>query len=185
LKICSYLHIFEHKLSSMENTLIIKPILNDRCDEIIDLILSIQQKEFNLTITINQQPDLLDIETNYHQDGGHFWGAFVGDELVGTIALINCGHNSGCIRKMFVKPEYRGREWGTAQQLLNTLLAFCEQKQITHLYLGTVHQLKAAHRFYERNGFTAIEKAELPTYFPLMLTDNMFFQLHVNQPAAV
>ncbi|CAM4092031.1 Acetyltransferase (GNAT) family protein [Pedobacter westerhofensis] len=167
----------------MKNTLNIKPIFNDHCDQIIDLILSIQQKEFNLTITINQQLDLLDIETNYHQGGGNFWGAFLGDELVGTIALINSGHQSGCIRKMFVKKEYRGKELGTAQLLLNTLLQFCHEKEIMHIYLGTVHQLKAAHRFYERNGFTPITVSELPPYFPLMLTDNMFYQIHQDQSA--
>jgi GNAT superfamily N-acetyltransferase len=169
----------------MENTLQIRPVFNDHCDQIIDLILSIQQQEFKLSITINQQPDLLDIETNYHQSGGNFWAAFLGDELIGTIALINCGHNAGCIRKMFVKQEYRGREWGTAQQLLNTLLQYAKGKEITHLMLGTVHQLKAAHRFYERNGFTPVDKTDLPTYFPLMLTDNLFYQLYTNKPSAV
>jgi len=169
----------------MENQLTIRPIYNEHCEEIIDLILSIQQKEFNLTITINEQPDLLDIETNYHHGGGNFWGAFFGDELAGTIALINCGHNSGCIRKMFVKKEYRGRELGTAQHLLNTLLQYGDEKEISHIYLGTVHQLKAAHRFYQRNGFTPIDRAELPSYFPLMLTDNMFFQLHLEKQTAL
>ena len=112
----------------MENTLAIKPIYNDHCNQIVDLILTIQQKEFGLPITINQQLDLLDVETNYHKGGGNFWGAFMGDELVGTIALKNCGHNSGCIRKMFVKSEYRGKELGIAQQLLNTLMLYCSEK---------------------------------------------------------
>ena len=163
----------------MENTLTIKPIFNTYCDQVIDIIRTIQQGEFSLTITIDQQPDLQDLETNYHQDGGNFWGAFWGDELVGTIALINCGHNTGCIRKMFVKKEYRGKEFGTAQQLLEVLLQYSRDKGIMHLYLGTVHQLKAAHRFYERNGFSAIDVTDLPTYFPLMKTDNMFYQLHL------
>jgi GNAT superfamily N-acetyltransferase len=169
----------------MENTLAIKPIYNDYCEQIIDLILSIQQKEFGLTITINQQLDLLDVDANYHRAGGNFWGAFMGDELIGTIALIDCGHNSGCIRKMFVKKEYRGKELGTAQQLLNTLLQYSSAKEITHIYLGTVHQLKAAHRFYERNSFTPIALADLPPYFPLMPTDNMFYQLHLDKPIAL
>jgi GNAT superfamily N-acetyltransferase len=169
----------------MENSVIIKPIYNDYCDQIIDLILSIQEKEFGLTITINQQLDLLDVEANYHEGGGNFWGAFVGDELIGTIAFINCGHHSACIRKMFVKKEYRGKELGTAQQLLNTLLQYCNEKEIIAIYLGTVHQLKAAHRFYERNGFTPIVVADLPAYFPLMLTDNMFYQLHLDKQAAL
>jgi GNAT superfamily N-acetyltransferase len=165
----------------MSNTLAIRPIYNDYCKQITDIILTIQQVEFSLPITIDQQPDLRDIETNYHQGGGNFWGAFLGDELIGTIALINCGNDTGCIRKMFVKKEYRGRELGTAQQLLNTLLEYCRDKQIAHIYLGTVHQLKAAHRFYERNGFSFIGVDELPTYFPRMATDNMFYQLHLTK----
>jgi|SRR6187402_299803 len=165
----------------MEATLTIRPIHNEYCEQIIDIILSIQQKEFGLPITIDQQPDLRDIDTNYHAGGGNFWGAFVGDELVGTIALINTGHNAGCIRKMFVKKEYRGKEWGTAQKLLDVLLQFCRDIQITDVQLGTVEQLKAAHRFYERNGFKQIAMNELPSYFPLMLTDNMFYQLHLDK----
>jgi GNAT superfamily N-acetyltransferase len=165
----------------MTTTLTIRPIHNEYCEQIIDLVLSIQQKEFGLTITIDQQPDLRDIDTNYHADGGNFWGAFVGEELVGTIALINTGHNAGCIRKMFVKTNYRGKEWGTAQRLLNVLLQFCRDKQITDVQLGTVEALKAAHRFYERNGFERIAKEDLPSYFPLMLTDTMFYQLHLSK----
>jgi GNAT superfamily N-acetyltransferase len=165
----------------MATTLIIRPIHNEYCEQVIDLILSIQQKEFGLTITIKQQPDLLDIDANYHAGGGNFWGAFVDEELVGTIALINTGHNAGCIRKMFVKTDYRGKEWGTAQKLLDVLLQFCRDKQITDVQLGTVEQLKAAHRFYERNGFEQIAKEDLPSYFPLMLTDTMFYQLHLTK----
>ena len=165
----------------MENTLTIKPIYNDYCSQIIDIILNIQQVEFGLSITIEHQPDLLDIETNYHQGGGNFWGAFLGDELIGTIALINCGHHTGCIRKMFVKQAYRGKEFGTAQQLLEVLLQYCRDKHIPDIYLGTVHQLKAAHRFYERNGFSSISINELPAHFPLMKTDNMFYQLHLTK----
>ncbi|HTH83752.1 MAG TPA: GNAT family N-acetyltransferase [Mucilaginibacter sp.] len=161
--------------------IVFKPIHNEYCDEVIDLILTIQQKEFNLTITIDAQPDLRDINTNYHQGGGNFWGAFVGDELVGTIALINSGRHMGTIRKMFVKKEYRGKELGIAQQLLEILLQYCRDKGLSDVYLGTVHQLKAAHRFYERNGFTPIAVHELPAYFPRMLTDNMFYYLHLNK----
>lgn len=158
----------------------IRMIDNQFCQQVIDIILPIQQIEFNVPITIEDQPDLHDIETNYHQTGGGFWGAMVDGELVGTIALIATGHQAGAIRKMFVKKDFRGKELGLAQQLLNQLIAYCKANQITDLYLGTVDKLAAAIRFYERNNFKQIKKTDLPSYFPVMNADNVFYHLHLN-----
>ncbi|TDQ11699.1 GNAT family N-acetyltransferase [Pedobacter metabolipauper] len=160
--------------------LTIAPIFNDDCKPAIDLILPIQQIEFNVPVTIEDQPDLLDIEANYHQAGGNFWGAKINNELVGTIALLNTGHNAGALRKMFVKKEFRGKEYGIAQQLLETLITYCREKNINDIYLGTVDMLKAAHRFYEKNSFNHIEATDLPSYFPRMMADNKFYHLHLN-----
>jgi len=159
----------------MNNNYIIQPIYNNYTNEIIELITHIQQHEFNIPITVHDQTDLLDIEANYHAGGGVFWGAFNGQELVATIALIDIGHNAGTIRKMFIKDGHRGT--GLAQQLLNTLLDYSRQKQITDLYLGTSAVLKAAHRFYERNGFVLTAINEFPSYFPRMAVDTMFYHL--------
>jgi GNAT superfamily N-acetyltransferase len=164
----------------MEDTITIRPIFNEYCRQIIDIILPIQQIEFNVPVTLEAQPDLLDIEHFYHKSGGCFWGAFMGEELIGTIALINTGHNAGALRKMFVKKEYRGKDLGVAQKLLEILLQFCRDKQITDVYLGTVEMLKAAHRFYERNGFVLTDIKEFPSYFPRMMADNMFYHLHLS-----
>jgi GNAT superfamily N-acetyltransferase len=95
------------------------------CQQIMDLILPIQQIEFNVPVTREAQPDLLDIDTHYSATGGGFWGAFDQDRLVGTIALIATGHHAGALRKMFVQKEYRGKEWGIAQSLLLTLEEHC------------------------------------------------------------
>jgi len=159
----------------MSSNYIIKPIYNNYTDEIIDLITHIQQQEFNIPVTLSDQPDLLDIEKNYHSSGGNFWGAFDGDELVGSIALINIGYNAGTIRKMFIKYGHRGT--GLAQQLLDTLIDYALKKGITDLYLGTSAVLKAAHKFYERNGFILTDINRFPTYFPRMAVDTLFYHL--------
>ncbi|HEX9512187.1 MAG TPA: GNAT family N-acetyltransferase [Puia sp.] len=158
---------------------LIEPLSNDYCTRIAGLILPIQQIEFNVPVTIEDQPDLMDIETNYHRTGGGFWGAKVGGELVGTIGLIAIGHHAGTIRKMFVRKEFRGKELRIAQRLLDVLIDHCRSCEITDLYLGTVHWLHAAIRFYERNGFVRIEKAELPGSFPIMPVDNTFYHFHL------
>lgn len=164
----------------MENSIILEPIHNDYTEDIVNLILPIQQKEFNVDITIEDQQDLLDVELNYHQPGGGFWGAKKDGELIGTIALIAVGHHAGVIRKMFVKKDFRGKELGVAQLLLDNLVDYCRAKDIRDIYLGTVDVLKAAQRFYEKNGFDIIEQAALPVYFPRMALDNRFYHLKLN-----
>nr|WP_294784560.1 GNAT family N-acetyltransferase [uncultured Flavobacterium sp.] len=159
----------------------IQPIQNEYEKEIVDLILNIQQKEFNVPVTLEDQPDLLDIENFYFKPGGTFLGAFIDDKLVGTIALVKFNAEAGAIRKMFVKKEYRGKEFAIAQQLLEQLIAYSEENGIKNLYLGTVTILQAALRFYEKNNFIRIAKEALPSDFPLMRPDNVFCHLTLNQ----
>jgi putative acetyltransferase len=143
--------------------------------QLIAMITNIQQNEFQVPVTLADQPDLQTIPTFYQVKNGQFWVALHNDtEVIGSIALIDCGKNVGCIRKMFVKAEFRG-EYGIAQQLLDILTTHAQSYHITDLYLGTVAKLKAAIRFYERNGFSPVEKNDIPSVFPFMAVDTHFF----------
>lgn len=149
-------------------------------DAIANLVVSIQQHEFNIKITLADQPDLQNIDNFYRKSSGNFWCALSPEsELIGTIALIDIGNGMGAIRKMFVKREWRGKEKNVARALLNTLELWALQHAITKLYLGTVEQLKAAQRFYEREGFILIEAKELPTQFPRMAVDTIFYKKYL------
>ena len=152
----------------------IQQIDNQYSESVIDLILNIQQKEFNVPITIEDQPDLLHINEFYFETGGNFWGAFINNELVGTIALVKFDEKAAAIRKMFVKKEFRGKEYSIAQKLLEILITYCRENGIDEVYLGTVSILQAALRFYEKNHFKIIEKEKLPAKFPVMNADNVF-----------
>ena len=61
---------------------------------------------------------------------------------------------------MFVRADARGKEGGVAAALFQTLEQKAIQNKMSALYLGTVHKLKAAHRFYGKNGFVEILKAD-------------------------
>jgi len=159
----------------------IQPLNNFYAGQVSDLILDIQQKEFNISISLQDQPDLLAIEDFYMTRGGNFWGVFVNGELAGTIALIKFNANSGAIRKMFVKKQFRGKELHLAQRLLDNLITYCQRVGIENLLLGTVPVLKAAQRFYERNHFEQIEKSQLPQDFPLMHTDRIFYSRKIKK----
>ena len=165
----------------MQKNFKIERLDNKSCREIIGLILPIQQVEFNVDIDLAAQPDLLDIEKNYASTGGAFWGARLNGELIGTIGLIALPKfNTGAVRKMFVRKEYRGKELGVAQALLETLVTYCKDNNLNEIYLGTKDILQAACRFYERNGFKQVAVAELPQYFPRMAVDNVFYRLDSN-----
>ena len=161
----------------MKPDISIRPLKNNHRDVVAALILPIQQTEFNVPITLDDQPDLLDIEAAYFRPGGHFWGAFVNEELAGTIGLLAPVPGLGVIRKMFVKPQFRGKPWSLAQHLLETLTAQARLSGMEHLYLGTISRMHAAHRFYEKNGFTLVKKETLPAAFPLMAVDDTFYHL--------
>jgi GNAT superfamily N-acetyltransferase len=155
----------------------IKSLNNSDSNAIIDIILPIQQLEFGVPLTLADQPDLLNIEDFYTLKGGDFWGASVDGALCGTIALLRFNEKSGAIRKMFVKKEFRGKDYGIASLLLEELINYCRKKGIQDLYLGTVDILHAAIRFYEKKGFVQVNKKELPADFPVMSSDNIFCHL--------
>ncbi|HEY6502858.1 MAG TPA: GNAT family N-acetyltransferase, partial [Chitinophagaceae bacterium] len=124
-------------------------------------------------------PDLDEIPGFYQVNNGNFWIAKIEDKVIGTIALLDIGNNKGALRKMFVAKDYRGKESGIGQTLLNTLVAWARQKGITEIFLGTTEKFIAAQRFYEKNGFVEIPKQSLPKEFPVMDVDVKFYKFSV------
>ena len=147
---------------------------------VVDAILPIQTIEFRVAVTLADQPDLLDIPGFYQTGHGNFWVALADGscgtgEVVGTIALRDFGNGQGALRKMFVKAPHRGSQSGVAARLLEELLAWSRQRGMREIYLGTVPVLRAAHRFYEKNGFELIAAEQLPPTFPRMAVDTVFY----------
>lgn len=142
---------------------------------VIDVILPIQQSEFGISITLDDQPDLRDIPGFYQRGSGNFWVALSGEQVVGTISLLDIGGAQGALRKMFVRPEYRGPNHQVARRLLEALIVWCREQKIREVFLGTTEKFVAAHRFYEKWGFAEIPKAELPAAFPVMSVDTKFY----------
>jgi N-acetylglutamate synthase-like GNAT family acetyltransferase len=139
------------------------------------LIVGIQQGEFQIPISAEQQPDLRAIPAYYQKGAGGFWVALDGDRVVGSIALLDIGNRQGALRKMFVDAAHRGAPAGVARRLLDTLLDAATAAGVREIFLGTTARFLAAHRFYEKNGFAEIPKASLPTAFPVMEVDVKFY----------
>ena len=118
---------------------------------------------------------LHDITGFYRQGVGDFWIALHGDEVVGSIALVDIGNDQAALRKMFVKDTFRGGRHGVAGALLETLLDHARQQGVKEVYLGTTSKFLAAHRFYEKNGFDLVDETNLPASFPRMAVDTRFY----------
>lgn len=143
--------------------------------KVIDLILSIQVGEFSVPITAEAQPDLQNIPEFYQKGNGNFWIAVENDMVVGTIALIDIGDSMVALRKMFVHKDWRGKEKATGQKLLDIVFNWGKERNLQHIYLGTIERLHAARRFYQRNGFVEVTKSSLPPSFPVMAVDDYFY----------
>lgn len=152
----------------------IVPFEEKYTEEIVDLIIPIQREEFNIQLTVEDQPDLLTIQEEYINTGGNFWVALFDDKVIGTIALVRLENHCGAIKKMFVTKDFRG-EKQIGRKLLDTLVNYCKDQGYERLYLGTVEVLKAAQKFYKKNGFELIDKTEMPKDYHLMDVDTVFF----------
>lgn len=143
---------------------------------VVNLILPIQQNEFHVPITIDDQPDLKNIPSVYQKDNGNFWLALDNNEVIGSIALIDIGNHQTALRKMFVHQDHRGKDKGVAQMLMDELIKWCKNRDVKEIFLGTIDTMHAAHRFYLKNSFEEIPKSSLPDNFPIMRVDNRFFK---------
>ena len=157
-----------------------EPALRDR---IASLVVGIQREEFGIPISAADQPDLLDVPGHFQCGKGGFWCATSGERVVGTVGLLDAGEGLGVLRKMFVAPDFRGRDLGTAQRLFDTAMEWAASHGFSTVMLGTVDRLRAAIRFYERNGFVEVSPEQLPPHFPRMAVDDRFFRREIARGA--
>ena len=155
----------------------IRPFQDTDTNGIRDLILPIQNDEFSLPITWEEQPDLHDIAGYYRKDAGDFWVAASGDQIVGSVSLVDLGQQNSALRKMFVAADFRGGEYSVAANLLATLITHAQEKNLARIYLGTTYAFRAAHRFYEKHGFDLVAHEDLPENFAFMKVDARFYRL--------
>ena len=68
-------------------------------NEVISLILDIQNNEAKIGLPLSEQPDLLDINRRYRQNGGDFWIALSNGEIIGTIGLMMKERHCAVLKK--------------------------------------------------------------------------------------
>ncbi len=92
--------------------------------------------------------------------GGFIWLAKSGDEIIGSIALMNEGHGIFELAKMCVREDWQGR--GISKTLIETCLKKAKQMGVKKLTLFSNHQLRTALKLYEKYGFKNVEVKDSP-----------------------
>jgi ribosomal protein S18 acetylase RimI-like enzyme len=89
----------------------------------------------------------------YFADGAGVWLARLEERVIGCIALRAMPQftASGEVKRLYVKPEYRGR--GIAVALHDALETYARDFGYQCLYLDTADNMTSAIRFYEQQGY--------------------------------
>ena len=143
--------------------------------QVIDLILHIQNEEYEINLSIEEQPDLLNVEERYLKDGGNFLIAVHDHEVIGTLAYMNYGNGNAVLKKFFVRSDWRSKKVGLA--LYEEILEELKSKGYRCALLDTPSAATKSHRFYERAGFKRIAKAELPFEYEYPDRDSYLYLL--------
>ena len=73
----------------------IVPFASPYLEAVGALIVGIQRDEFQIPITLEDQPDLKDIPAFYQRGAGNFWVALSECEIVGTVAVNHIVNTAG------------------------------------------------------------------------------------------
>jgi ribosomal protein S18 acetylase RimI-like enzyme len=91
---------------------------------------------------------------------GIFIVALAAQSPVGCAGLRVLDDRVGELKRVYVRPDVRGRGLGTA--LITALEDYARSRSLTTLRLDTRHELDEALRIYERHGYRRIERYKQP-----------------------
>jgi putative acetyltransferase len=82
------------------------------------------------------------------------WVALDDDAVVGSAALRDLGNGAVELKRMYLRPDQRGR--GLGRQLLALALDWARANEMRVVRLDTSERMVAAQRLYEANGFERV-----------------------------
>lgn len=111
-----------------------------------DLVASVLQ-EFGMKVDPVLEADLDDPPTHYDA----IWIAAAGDAVVGCAAVRGLGDGSAELKRMYLRPTYRGR--GPGRALLEKAIGWASDQGCESIVLDTSTTMTDAQRLYESAGF--------------------------------
>jgi len=108
---------------------------------------------------------------------GFLWVAWDGEEPLGCLALHELAPETAELKRMYVRPESRGR--GVARRLTEHAIAVATARGYSRLRLGTLPTMSAAQQLYTGLGFRRV-----PPYRPVEFGETWFYERPLGAPAS-
>lgn len=102
--------------------------------------------------------DLAEIDERYRGERAGFWVADDEGEVVGTVAIRPKEGRTCELKRLYLSPTRRGA--GLGQRLYEHAERFAREAGYDTIWLDSSRRFARAHKLYERNGFTLIERIE-------------------------
>jgi len=108
---------------------------------------------------------------------GVLWVAWEDEDALGCVALHELASDTAELKRMYVRPESRGR--GVARRLTEHAIAVATARGYSRLRLGTLPDMLAAQQLYASLGFRRI-----PPYRPVEFGETWFYERALGAPAS-
>ena len=103
------------------------------------------------------------------------WLAFVGGEVVGSVALRQLDGDAYELKRMYLRSAHRGR--GVGKRLLATALDWARANHARSVRLDTSERMVAARQLYESAGFVRV-----PGEAPRQGQQRLLYELRLREP---
>jgi len=145
--------------------------------QLVDLINYCQNIEAKLNIKMAEQDDIFQISSYYQFKGGNFWIALEKNQVVGSIALLPIGNQTGVLKKFFTYPQFRGQPNRLGAKLYQELLHFAQANNFKRLVLDTPEDETRSHYFYEKHGFKQVTPRQFNANYPYPDRNSRLYEL--------
>lgn len=103
----------------------------------------------------NYDEELEHIETKYGMPAGRLFLAYYDSKLAGCIGLRKIDESNCEMKRLYVRPEFRGKHIG--EYLVNEIIRNAKEIGYSHILLDTLPFLQSAVNLYKKYGFYEIE----------------------------
>ena len=144
------IQIFQYKESHLGE---IRIILNEYLSFIAKELINVP---FNFNLDIEHEVNLtMNNLDKFAEPDGRILLIKVDSKIAGTISLRKIREDAGEIKRLYIKPEFRGNKLGNL--LMNEVIKISKENEFRKLYLDTANFMSSAISLYQKYGFKEIE----------------------------